>query len=204
MTSQNSRRQFLSFVASAAGGAFVAVRPAAASDGVDAVRSYYRELAGLLKQISSASVKERYNRLSPVVSRAFDLNGMARSAVGPGWASLGGEQGRVQAAFARLLIANFARRIGDFAGEVFDVDEKTETRGGVVIVKTRISRTGSSPTRIDYLMRGGKVIDLYFNGTISEVATRRAEFAPILESGGPKALVAALEQRGSSLLGEAA
>lgn len=203
MKSKMSRRRFLVTAASSATGLAVPAHHAIAADGVEAIRSYYRELSGLLKQVGGLTVKQRYDRLNPIVSRAFDLGAMARAAVGPGWSGLGGEQGRVQVAFSRLLIANFARRIGEFAGEVFNVDDKAEARGAAFVVKTTISRSGGSPTRIDYLMRGGKVIDLYFNGTVSEVATRRAEFGPILESGGSKALIAALEQRGSSLLGEA-
>lgn len=174
-----------------------------AADGVAAIKEYYKELIGLMRQARGLSVKERYARLSPIIMNAFDLGAMARSAVGAGWGALGGDQGRVQSAFSRLLIASYAKRIGEFSGEHFDVDEKIETRGNVNIVKTKLSRAGGSPTRIDYVMRGSKVIDLYFNGTVSEVATRRSEFAPILASGGSKALVAALEQRGTSLLGEA-
>ena len=98
------------------------------------------------------------------------------------------------------MVASYAKRISEFSGEAFVVEDKAEQRGDVNIVKTKITRAGGSPTKIDYLMRGGKVVDLYFNGTVSEVATRRSEFAPILASGGPKALVAALEQRGEALL----
>ena len=182
--------------------AFLVAKPgvAQAAGGVEEIRSYYAELLGFMRQAKGLSVKERYARLQPIVSRAFDLNAMARAAVGPGWSALGGEQGRVQSAFARLMVASYAKRISEFSGEAFVVEDKAEQRGDVNIVKTKITRAGGSPTKIDYLMRGGKVVDLYFNGTVSEVATRRSEFAPILASGGSKALVAALEQRGEALL----
>jgi len=45
-----------------------------------------------------------------------------------------------------------------------------------------------------------KVIDVYLNGTISELASRRAEFGAILKSGGPDALVASLNKQGDKLL----
>ena len=34
-----------------------------------------------------------------------------------------------------------------------------------------------------------KIIDVFLKGTISEVATRRSEFASVLSRGGPEALI---------------
>ena len=57
---------------------------------------------------------------------------------------------------------------------------------------------------LNYLMRKAgndwKVIDVYLDGTISELASRRAEFGAILKSGGPDALVRSLVKRGDKLL----
>jgi phospholipid transport system substrate-binding protein len=47
---------------------------------------------------------------------------------------------------------------------------------------------------------GWKIIDVYLNGTISELASRRAEFGAILRSGGANALVSALTKQGDKLL----
>ena len=47
---------------------------------------------------------------------------------------------------------------------------------------------------------GWKIIDVYLNGTISELASRRAEFGSILRSGGPSALVSALNRQSDKLL----
>jgi phospholipid transport system substrate-binding protein len=55
--------------------------------------------------------------------------------------------------------------------------------------------------QINYLVRGGRVIDVYFNGTVSDLATRRDEFASILAGGGADALVKALRERTDALLG---
>jgi phospholipid transport system substrate-binding protein len=45
-----------------------------------------------------------------------------------------------------------------------------------------------------------KVVDVYLDGTISELANRRAEFGAILKSGGPDALVSSLTKQGDKLL----
>jgi len=55
--------------------------------------------------------------------------------------------------------------------------------------------------QINYLVRGGRVIDVYLNGTISDLATRRDEFQSILAGGGgADALVKTLRERTESLL----
>ena len=55
---------------------------------------------------------------------------------------------------------------------------------------------------INYLVRGGRVIDVYLNGTISDLAMRRDEFTSIIASGGADALVKRLQDRTLSLLGK--
>jgi hypothetical protein len=56
--------------------------------------------------------------------------------------------------------------------------------------------------QINYLVRGGRVIDVYLNGTVSDLATRRDEFASILAGGGgADALVKTLRERTATLLG---
>jgi phospholipid transport system substrate-binding protein len=54
---------------------------------------------------------------------------------------------------------------------------------------------------INYLVRGGRVIDVYLNGTISDLAMRRDEFSSIITSGGADALIKRLRERTQSLLG---
>jgi phospholipid transport system substrate-binding protein len=44
-----------------------------------------------------------------------------------------------------------------------------------------------------------QVIDVYLSGTISELATRRSEFADVLQKGGADGLVKLLEQRTAAL-----
>ena len=71
-------------------------------------------------------------------------------------------------------------------------------------VMTRIVQSDGKILALNYLVRNTgsdwKVIDVYLNGTISELASRRAEFGAILKSGGPDALVASLNKQGDKLL----
>jgi phospholipid transport system substrate-binding protein len=84
------------------------------------------------------------------------------------------------------------------------VDPQTtpEARGGGEIVKTKLLQPGGRTVNINYLVRGGRVIDIYLNGTVSDLALRRDEFASIIASGGADALIKRLRDRTESLLGK--
>ena len=74
---------------------------------------------------------------------------------------------------------------------------------GDKIVKTQIVKSDGGTVPLNYLMRKSgndwKVVDVYLNGTISELANRRAEFGAILKSGGPDALVSSLNETGRQI-----
>ena len=116
---------------------------------------------------------------------------MAKLATGPAWSSFsGGQQAEVREAFTRFLIADYASEVSDYSGESFVVEpaESPESRGGGQIVKTKLLQPGGRTVTINYLVRGGRVIDVYLNGTVSDLATRRDEFASILAGGGAPTL----------------
>jgi phospholipid transport system substrate-binding protein len=130
---------------------------------------------------------------------------MSRIAVGQNWATLSAvEQQSIISAFTRMTTATYASRFDDFSGEQFEVLQTADQPNGDKIVKTRIVQSDGTVVQLNYLMRnaGGawKIIDVYLDGTISELASRRAEFGSILKSGGPNALVSALTKQGDKLL----
>jgi phospholipid transport system substrate-binding protein len=169
------------------------------------VVSFYAALLETMKQAKQLGIKGRYNKLAPVLGSAYDLPLMSRIAVGQNWAALSpAEQQGIVAAFTRMTTATYASRFDDFAGEQFEVLQTADQANGDKIVKTRIVQSDGGVVQLNYLMRntGGawKIIDVYLNGTISELASRRAEFGSILKSGGPNALMTALTKQGDKLL----
>ncbi|MBM3584685.1 MAG: hypothetical protein FJX36_09755 [Alphaproteobacteria bacterium] len=72
--------------------------------------------------------------------------------------------------------------------------------GGVVIETWLHPGEGQEPVALDYRLRQGedgwRVIDVYLTGTISELATRRAEFATVFRDQGLEGLIAVLEAKG--------
>ena len=168
------------------------------------IQSYYQQLLPTIQQAGRLSVRERDRRFTPAISSAFDLPTMTRLAVGPAWSSFSGaQQAAVRDAFAHFIIADYASQVSDYSGESFVVEPQTsaESRGGGEIVKTKLLQPGGRTVTINYLVRGGRVIDVYLNGTVSDLATRRDEFASIIASGGADALIKRLHDRTQSLLG---
>ncbi|HEY1864167.1 MAG TPA: ABC transporter substrate-binding protein [Roseiarcus sp.] len=168
------------------------------------IEAYYQQLMPTLKAAGSLSVRERDRRFGPAIRSAFDIGSMARLASGPAWSKFSGaQQAAVREAFAGFLVADYAHQVTDYSGESFVVDPQTspEARGGGEIVRTRLLQPGGRTVQINYLVRGGRVIDVYLNGTVSDLATRRDEFASILAGGGgADALVKTLRERTESLL----
>jgi phospholipid transport system substrate-binding protein len=181
---------------------------AAPPDAIAVVRGFYATLLQTMRQGPALGPGGRYERLAPIVHNTFDLRFMTRLAVGPGWASLSSaQQQHVTEAFGRYVAATYADRFDRYSGERFEVaDEKAF--GGGLIVETRIVDADAKPVAIDYMMRRGaagwRVSDVYLDGTISELATRRSEFAAILRDRGIAGLIAALNQKSDLLSASAA
>src|SRR5215468_6994418 len=167
------------------------------------IEKYYEELMPTIRQANKLTVRERDKRFAPAIIGAFDLPTMTRLAVGPPWRNFSPEQqAAVREAFTRFIVADYASQIDDYSGEKFVVEPQTvpETRGGGEIVKTRLVQSSGRTVIINYLVRNGRVIDVYLNGTISDLATRRDEFASIIASGGADGLIKRLHARTQTLL----
>src|SRR5208283_261562 len=175
------------------------------NESVAKIEAYYQQLMPTIQQAARLSVRERDSRFTPVFAAVFDIPTMTRLAVGPPWRGFSAEQqAAVRDAFARFIVADYASQIKDYSGETFIVDPQTtpEARGGGEIVKTKLLQSGGRAVSINYLVRGERVIDIYLNGTISDLALRRDEFASIIAAGGADALIKRLRDRTDTLLGK--
>jgi phospholipid transport system substrate-binding protein len=161
--------------------------------------------SGLLEAMKSgAPVAARYRLLTPVVERTFDLPVMTQFAVGPAWSSFTpAQQQAAIAAFTKLTIASYAHNFSAYGGEKFEVDPAVVTRGPDKIVSTHLIRPSAGPVALAYRMRSAgdswKVIDIYY-GAISQLTTRRADFAASIAAGGAPALIAHLNALSDKLM----
>jgi phospholipid transport system substrate-binding protein len=173
--------------------------PAAAQvDGFD------NALLGVMKQADQLGVRGRARKLTPEIERAFNLPAMTRFAVGPSWSTMSdSDHAALIAAFTRYSAASYAHNFDGYSGEKFVIEPGVETRGPDKIVKSQLIPGHGDPVVIDYRMRndGGtwKIIDVYFQGTISQLTTRRSDFAATVAQGAG-ALVAHMDAQTEKLL----
>jgi len=175
----------------------------AAGGGADTVRSFYSTLLDTMRNGARLGAQGRYAKLAPAIAQSFDIPLMTRLAVGPEWSTLTQpQQAQVTQAFQRYVAAVYAERFDSYAGEQLKVTGEEASPGGTVIL-SQIVKSDGDPVRVNYLMRqnGGawQIADVYLNGTISELATRRSEFGAILKTQGINGLIQALNNKAAAL-----
>ncbi|WP_295525163.1 ABC transporter substrate-binding protein [Novosphingobium sp. Chol11] len=163
------------------------------------VRQLNDGLLAIMKAGSTAGYAARLNRISPVVDATFDLPLMTRLVVGSVWTKTPAtDQSAVAAAFRKMTAARYAASFKGYSGESFEIDPKVEARGPDRLVHTKLIRPRGTPVALDYRLRqsGGqwRIIDIYYQNSISQIATQRSDFARILATGGVKALTIHLTQ----------
>ena len=167
------------------------------------VEGFHNTLLEIMRNAPRLGVRGRYDRLAPVMSQVFDLVTMTRIAVGPPWTAFTAtDQAALSEAFSRWSIATYAARFDGFSGETFSTQGVQATPNRDQLVRTTLNRTGGQePVVLSYLLRNGRVVDVYLTGTISELASRRSEFAGLIREGGAPRLLAELQRRITTLLG---
>ena len=173
--------------------------------GIDTVRGLYETLLQTMRNGPALGPRGRYAQLAPVIRRVFDIPFMTQLAVGPAWAGLTEPQRQqVVQAFERYIAAMYAERFDSYTGERLQVTGEQSSPGGTVIT-SQIIKSDGQPVNVNYLMRnnGGvwQIADVYLDGTISEMATRRSEFAAILRAGGITGLIQTLNAKATTLTG---
>ena len=176
----------------------------AASSG-DTVQGLYDALLSTMKNGQTLGQSGRFTQLAPVIRSSFDIASMTRLAVGLSWAGLTEPQRQqVTESFGRYISAIYADRFDSYAGERLEVTGEQPAPSGVM-VQSQIIKASGELVKVDYMMRRSGdnwlISDIYLDGAISEVATRRSEFAAILKNDGIDGLIAALNRKADILTG---
>jgi phospholipid transport system substrate-binding protein len=181
---------------------------AAPASGGDTVQGLYDALLSTMNNGRTLGPSGRFTQLDPVIRRSFDIPAMARLSVGSSWASLSeGQRQQVTESFGRYISAIYADRFDSYAGQKLQVTGEQPNAAGVM-VHSQIVKANGDPVKVDYMMRrngdGWLISDVYLDGAISEVATRRSEFGAILRTDGVDGLIAALNRKADILTGTTA
>jgi phospholipid transport system substrate-binding protein len=178
---------------------------AAPSSGGDTVKGLYDALLNTMKNGRILGQSGRFAQLDPVIRRSFDIASMARLSIGSSWAGLSESQHQqITESFGRYISAIYADRFDSYAGQKLEVTGEQPASSGVM-VRSQIIKASGEPVKVDYMMRRNSeswlISDIYLDGAISEVATRRSEFSAILKNEGIDGLIAALNRKADVLTG---
>lgn len=189
------------------------ILPTAGASAIDApndpavqqIDKFYGVLLGVMKEGPQLGIEGRFKKLAPQIDATFDLAAMTKFAVGPSWSSMSqADQKALIDAFRRLTIANYARNFDSFSGQKFVVDPAIEDRSVDRLVRSQLVQTDDDPVSFTYRMRqaGGtwKVIDVFLEGYVSELSTRRSEFASTVQSAGAPGLIRKLNELSDKLM----
>ena len=182
-----------------------AVASAEEAGAVAVVTSLNAGLEGVLRESAKLSYKERYDKLDPILAESFDLEFMARQAVGRQWDELSPEdQKRWVSAFRQLTAATYASRLTNYNGQKFETQPGAESAPHeTVTVRSKVIEPGQDDIELTYRMHQidgrWKVIDVYLKGSVSEIALRRSEYSSVLKRDGFPALMDAVEKRVAAL-----
>jgi phospholipid transport system substrate-binding protein len=164
------------------------------------VEQLYAALLEVMQRGEELAYEERYAQLDPVLQQAYDLPFMSAKALGRYWKGLS-EQDRRRwiSAFTGLTVSTYAHRFDEYSGQRFEILTVQPSRHETLIVRTQIVPVDEEPVELDYRLRGAegdwRIIDVFMNGTVSELALRRSEYSSVFKRDGFEALLSSLEEK---------
>jgi len=165
------------------------------------VEQLYAVLVECLKNADTLGLEGRRAKIAPAVASGYDVPFMAEKILGRHWASLSeADRARWTDTFGGLTVATYAERMTGFTGQVFEVLKVQPSQRDTAVVYTQVVTPKEAPIAINYRMRqdgdgGWRIIDVYLNGTVSELALRRSEYAAVLQRDGFEKLVVSIDEK---------
>lgn len=197
LAAQTTLAQNVAAIDPAAGSA-----PAEAESGAPAamIETFHAGLLEIMQEAKVLGFQGRIDRLAPLMRETFDLDFMASKTVGRHWKKLSDEEkARWAETFARFTTANYAGRFTGYTGEEFVTLGVENAARGTRNVLTKIVVPEGEDVQLNYrvIKRDGtwKIIDVYLNGTVSELALRRSEYSSALKREGFDSLMASIEDK---------
>ncbi len=182
-------------------------RAAIASETTAPVEQLHAGLIDIMKAGKSASFRQRYDKIAPVIGGTFDLEAIVRQVVGLRWASLPPEQqAALTDAFRRYTVASYVANFDGYYGERFELLPTITPVGNDRVVQTRIVSPSGQAHALAYVMRqtaggGWRIVDVLADGSVSRVAAQRSEVRSVLADGGGPGLVVSLRRKTAELSG---
>jgi phospholipid transport system substrate-binding protein len=164
------------------------------------IEELHLTLLGVMREADDLGYQGRCERLSPVLKSLYDIPFMAQKSVGRHWKATSEEERQhLLETVTQFTIANYAGNFDGYSGQTFETLGEEASTHGTVLVRTRLVDPGGETTQLNYRLRPvdgeWKIIDVYLNGTVSELALRRSEYSSLIKREGFDSLIVALNQK---------
>ncbi len=174
--------------------------PARAGAAEAAIQTFNDILLDVMKNGPKLGFKGRVDKLRPAVAEMYDMPSMTKSTLGASAAKLTAEETvKLVETYLTFSVATYASQFDEWEGERFEVGEAHPSTGGAVVVPSWIVPKTGDPTQLDYVMREingrWKVVDVLYDGSVSQVAVRRSEFVSIFRGKGLAGLIETIEKQ---------
>lgn len=174
--------------------------PAVAAGPPVPIARFNEALLEIMRRADELGYQGRYDTVASVVRDTFDVKFMAAKSIGRTWRKLGADdRQRWVAAFEGYTVSNFADRFDGFSGETLEIVGEKPASHETRVVLTLLTRPGDDDVELNYRMREGdsgwKVVDIYSDGKVSEIALRRSEYASVLKQGGIEKLITSVNAK---------
>jgi phospholipid transport system substrate-binding protein len=179
----------------------VSVALAETHPAVHVVEAMHEIFIETMQNAESLAYEGRYQKLKPAIVSAYDLSFMASKTLGRHWKKLSAEQQQKwQELFENLTVATYAGRFTGYDGEYFETFGQQSAAHETVLVQTKLYvKKTDEVIELNYRLReiegSWRVVDVYMNGTVSELALRRSDYSATLKRDGFEKLVSSIREK---------
>jgi phospholipid transport system substrate-binding protein len=164
------------------------------------IETLHAAMLSVMKQGVQLGYAGRVAKLQPTILATYDFEFIAEKSVGLAWKDFDAEQrAKLVDVIGRLAAATYAARMAEFSGEKFETLSTEPASQDTILVHTRVVDAKGVGIPLDYRLRntplGPRIVDVFYDGTVSELAMRRSEYSALLKKGGVPALLDALEKK---------
>lgn len=165
--------------------------PANAADGEQGAIRFIENLgrdAVTMLQAPELTPDQRLEEFKKLLSEGFALNAIGRFTLGKNWRRASkAQRSRFLGLFERYVVSSYAKRLGDYEGETFEIDgARDEGRNGT-LVKTFVLRPGGEKLEVHWRVMAHKgafkIVDVIIEG-VSMSITQRSEFSSFISAKG--------------------
>ena len=176
-----------------------------ADSATDLVEQFQSTLLHVMRTAKSTSVRERYDKIFPSISKTFHMPLMAQIVTVGYWNKAhASEKAAATEAFKRINIATLATLFDGYNGEVFELNGEYPGPSNTTVVSTNLIKADKSKVSVAYVARkfnsDWRLIDVVVDDGISELKIRRSEYHLILSNGGLSALTNLLNNKADELM----